>query len=91
VADVGWTIAWRHGATLTGGGAHGYDNASAEMQAIFLAHGPDFRPGRTIGAFPNVDLYDLLARLLGIDPAPNDGSIAPFEPVLRQALTRPRR
>jgi hypothetical protein len=28
-------------------------------------------------------VYDLLARLLGIEPAPNDGTLAPLLPVLR--------
>jgi len=28
-------------------------------------------------------VYDLLARLLGLSPAPNDGELAPFLPVLR--------
>ncbi len=83
VADPGWMIAWRHGKVFDGLGEHGYDNASPDMRALFLARGPDFRPGTTIDDFPNVDVYDLLARLLGITPAPNDGSLAPFLPVLR--------
>ena len=83
VADPGWTIAWRHAKVDDDRGEHGYDNASADMRALFLARGPDFKAGTTIDDFPNVDVYDLLARLLGIAPAPNDGTIAPFEPVLR--------
>ncbi|HEY8796214.1 MAG TPA: ectonucleotide pyrophosphatase/phosphodiesterase [Gemmatimonadaceae bacterium] len=83
VADPGWMIAWRHGKVFDGLGEHGYDNASPDMRALFLARGPDFKPGTTIDDFPNVDVYDLLARLLGITPAPNDGTLAPFLPVLR--------
>jgi predicted AlkP superfamily pyrophosphatase or phosphodiesterase len=83
VTDPGWMIAWRHGKALDVLGEHGYDNASPDMRALFLAHGPDFMPGTTIDDFPNVDVYDLLARLLGITPAPNDGTLAPFLPVLR--------
>lgn len=83
VADPGWMIEWRNGRPYTGLGEHGYDNASSGMRALFLAHGPDFKAGATIDAFPNVDVYDLIARLLGLVPAPNDGSIAPFLPVLR--------
>jgi predicted AlkP superfamily pyrophosphatase or phosphodiesterase len=83
VADPGWMIAWRHGKVFDGLGEHGYDNASPDMRALFLARGPDFKPGTTIDDFPNVDVYDLLAPLLGINPAPNDGTLAPFLPVLR--------
>ena len=83
IADLGWTIGWRHGAPWHGRGAHGYDNAEPDMRALFLARGPSFKPGRRMAAFPNVDVYDLLAHLLGVPPARNDGSLAPFEPVLR--------
>lgn len=83
VADDGWTIAThgqRHGPP---GGAHGYDNANVSMQALFVAHGPAFRAGTTMRAFPNVDVYDLLAHLMRLTPAANDGVLSPFAPVLR--------
>ena len=83
VADPGWMIEWRNGRPYNGLGEHGYDNASPDMRALFVARGPDFKPGSTISEFPNVDVYDLLARLLGITAAPNDGTLAPFVPVLR--------
>jgi predicted AlkP superfamily pyrophosphatase or phosphodiesterase len=83
VTDPGWMIAWRHGKPLDVLGEHGYDNANPLMRALFLAHGPDFKGGSTIDDFPNVDVYDLLARLLRVTPAPNDGTLAPFAPVLR--------
>jgi predicted AlkP superfamily pyrophosphatase or phosphodiesterase len=83
VMDAGWMLEWRNAKPYGDGGEHGYDNAVLDMRALFLARGPDFRAGATITEFPNVDVYDLLARLLGITPAPNDGSLAPFTPVLR--------
>jgi predicted AlkP superfamily pyrophosphatase or phosphodiesterase len=83
IVDDGWMIGWRHAKPYDAGGEHGYDNAAPSMRALFLAHGPDFRAGSTIAEFPNVDVYDLLARLLGIAPARNDGTLAPFLPVLR--------
>ncbi|HEV7706039.1 MAG TPA: ectonucleotide pyrophosphatase/phosphodiesterase [Gemmatimonadaceae bacterium] len=83
IADAGWMIEWRHGKPYDGRGEHGYDNANLDMRALFLARGPDFKSGATIGEFPNVDVYDLLARLLGIRAAPNDGEIAPFLSVLK--------
>jgi len=83
VADDGWTIEIHGTKRGPGGGAHGYDNANASMNAIFVAHGPAFKEGVTIPAFPNVDVYDLLTRILHLNPAPNDGSIEPFSAVLR--------
>jgi len=64
-------------------GSHGFDPALPSMRAIFLARGPAFKRGATIPAFDNVDVYPLLARLIGIRPARNDGDIAPLLPALR--------
>ena len=55
-------------------GEHGYDNADLRMQALFVAHGPAFRRGVGHAVFPNVDVYPLMAHLLGITPAANDGN-----------------
>lgn len=63
-------------------GSHGYDPALASMRATFIAHGPAFRKGVTIAAFDNVDVYPLMARLLGIPAGENDGDIAPLLPAL---------
>jgi predicted AlkP superfamily pyrophosphatase or phosphodiesterase len=57
------------------GGTHGYDNALASMQAVFLATGPAFAQGKSVDRVRNVDLYALMANILGIRPAPNDGSL----------------
>ena len=88
IADVGWTIASR--ASLARhpekdrGGNHGYDNLAPEMRAIFLAEGPAFKPHSRLKPFPNVDVYSLLAYLLNVKPARNDGTIKPFLPVLHK-------
>lgn len=66
-------------------GSHGYDPALPSMRALFLARGPAFRAGTTLPPFDNVDVYPLLARLIGIREAPNDGDIAPLLPALREA------
>ena len=86
LADEGWTILDR--AQLArkkpNPGAHGYDPALPSMAAIFLAHGPDLRQGLTVDAFDNVDVYALLARLLRIAPAANDGDPATTLPMMRE-------
>jgi predicted AlkP superfamily pyrophosphatase or phosphodiesterase len=65
-------------------GAHGFDPDSPEMAAIFVAHGPDIRPGAVLAPFDNVSVYPLLAKLLGVAPAENDGDLR----LLADALTR---
>lgn len=64
-------------------GSHGYDPALPSMRAMFIARGPAFEPGTQLPAFDNVDVYPLLAHLLGLEPADNDGDIAPLLPALR--------
>lgn len=52
---------------------HGYDNAYPEMLALFKAVGPAFEAGRTLAEpIPNITLYPLVCRLLGIEPATHD-------------------
>jgi len=83
LADIGWTIS-HDGIVpkIADGGTHGYDNMAPEMTATFIAHGPAFRPGTHIAAFDNVDVYPLVMHLLGAQPLPNDGTLAPFEAAL---------
>ncbi len=63
-------------------GAHGYDPAAPEMAALFIAEGPAFRRGVTLPGFDNVDVYPLLARLIGVKPEANDGRLADIAPAL---------
>jgi predicted AlkP superfamily pyrophosphatase or phosphodiesterase len=64
-------------------GSHGYDPDLPSMRAVFIARGPAFREGLVIPAFDNVDVYPLLARLIGIAAAPNDGDPATLLPALK--------
>jgi predicted AlkP superfamily pyrophosphatase or phosphodiesterase len=64
------------------GGEHGYDNASPEMLAVFVASGPSIRPGVRLPVFDNVDVYPLLAKLVGVAPQPNDGKLSDLAPAL---------
>ncbi len=56
-------------------GNHGYDPYAPEMAAVFIGAGPGFRQGATLPAFDNVDVYPLLAELVGVKPEPNDGKL----------------
>jgi len=64
-------------------GEHGYDNDDPAMRALFVARGPDFRRGAVVPEFDNVDVYPLLAKLLGVAPRPNDGDVAAVAGLLR--------
>ena len=63
-------------------GSHGYDPALPSMRAVFIASGPAFRTGAVIDPVDNVDVYPLLARLLGIPASDNDGDPAALLPAL---------
>ena len=83
-ADEGWLLALHTDKPFTQPvkGEHGYAPETPSMRATFVAEGPDFRRGVELPPFDNVDVYPLLARLLGIAPLANDGDIAPVLPAL---------
>jgi predicted AlkP superfamily pyrophosphatase or phosphodiesterase len=78
LADDGWLIntrAYMHSPKRKiSNGEHGYDNDDPKMRALFVAHGPAFRRGLVVPEFDNVDVYPLLAHVLGIQAQPNDGN-----------------
>ena len=78
LADVGWTFRSSQLAPYSrvSLGAHGFDPASPEMAALFVANGPAFKAGVTLPAFDNVSVYPLLAQLVGITPEANDGALS---------------
>jgi predicted AlkP superfamily pyrophosphatase or phosphodiesterase len=72
-------------------GMHGYDPAHMpEMKAIFFAAGPDIRPGQRVEPFENVNLYPLIAHILGLDisrlkTGPVDGDLKVLQGILAKA------
>lgn len=50
-------------------GMHGYDNDYPEMHATFYAWGPAFKSHYTIGTFDNVNIYPMIAHILGLNVA----------------------
>jgi predicted AlkP superfamily pyrophosphatase or phosphodiesterase len=87
LADVGWQISSSDYVARRKDpmslGEHGYDNASSLMRALFIAHGPAFRQDVVVPEFPNVDVYPLMAHLLGLRPVANDGDYDAVEGMLR--------
>ncbi|MEE9466659.1 MAG: ectonucleotide pyrophosphatase/phosphodiesterase, partial [Candidatus Neomarinimicrobiota bacterium] len=78
IADEGWSITthdyYDRNPARFQGGAHGYDNRYKSMGGIFIAKGPAFKSGQVVEAFENIHIYNLLAMVLDVDPAPNDGN-----------------
>jgi predicted AlkP superfamily pyrophosphatase or phosphodiesterase len=90
LANVHWRITTSDYAAKRKGrlslGEHGYDNAEPLMQALFVAHGPAFRVGAKLPAFPNVDVYPLMTHLLGLPAAANDGDYDAVKDMLKPAV-----
>ena len=88
LAEIEWALATRESMVRNppAGGSHGYDPDEAQMAALFIARGPAFESGVQLGSFANVDVYALLAQLLGIRPQPNQGRLETFRPALRPRL-----
>jgi predicted AlkP superfamily pyrophosphatase or phosphodiesterase len=76
VADSLWSIGTKSNSSGYAGGAHGYDNTFTDMHTIFFAEGPAFKEGYLVPSFENVEVYGIIAHILGLDPAPTDGNIS---------------
>ena len=54
------------------------------MGALFVAAGPAFRRGVELPVVENLDVYRLLCAVLGLTPAPDEGSDALAAATLRR-------
>lgn len=77
MADDGWNIeskvGWPKRAPTYVHGSHGWDPATSNMGALFLARGPTFRSHVEFDDVENIHVYNMLCAALGITPAANDG------------------
>jgi predicted AlkP superfamily pyrophosphatase or phosphodiesterase len=66
-------------------GKHGFDNHMPEMRASFMAWGPAFKKGLTIDGFENVNIYPIVAHILGLnyDAKTIDGKFEVLKPILK--------
>ena len=83
VADSSWSIGTRPEASSIKGGAHGYDNSNSDMFSIFYAAGPSFKKNFKFKELNNIDIYNLVCRILDIKPAVNDGDPEHIKGMLR--------
>ena len=81
IADEGWIATARSGVPSPRG-MHGYPPDLPSMRALFLARGPAFARGAVVPPFQNIHVYDLVAHILGLTPAANDGSLDSIRAVL---------
>ncbi|KAL7137625.1 hypothetical protein ABFS83_10G106000 [Erythranthe nasuta] len=70
----GFKIEQTNSGTQECAGAHGYDNAYFSMRTIFIGHGPRFAKGKKIQSFENVEIYNLVTKILKIKGASNNGT-----------------
>ena len=86
VAEHGYTINTKSyfdkRPTAPSGGTHGFDNKDKEMWALFLAEGPAFKKGIKVEAFENIHLYALMAKIMNLEPANNDGNLDKISAIL---------
>ncbi|KAJ0772338.1 putative nucleotide diphosphatase [Helianthus annuus] len=74
LVDEGFTVEQTDSKSMECGGAHGYDNSFFSMRTIFIGHGPPFARGRKVPSFENVQIYNLITSIIGINGAANNGS-----------------
>jgi hypothetical protein len=92
LAEEGWNLRARHDAAREGGnqsspplGMHGYDPRLPSMHGILIGRGPGLATATRVGSIENVHLYELMSRLLSIEPARNDGRLAAVKGMLARS------
>lgn len=84
VANGPYAIRARADAAPPDLGVNGYDPAAmSSMRALFLAVGPDIRPGVKLEPFENVNIYPLIAKILRLDAPQEDGTLNVLSKILK--------
>ncbi|XP_041708206.1 ectonucleotide pyrophosphatase/phosphodiesterase family member 2-like isoform X2 [Coregonus clupeaformis] len=79
----------RHPGKCGFAGDHGYDNKINSMQTIFLGYGPMFKFKTKVPVFENIELYNVMCDLLGLKPAPNNGTHGSLNHLLKSPVHKP--
>lgn len=79
--DLGWIVDEKYSVTI---GCHGFNPFESDMQVLFRAVGPDFKQHYVKPTlFQNTCIYPLVCHLLGLTPAPVDGTLDAVTDMLR--------
>ena len=71
-------------------GTHGWAPEYEAMHGVFVAHGPNIRHGAESGPVRVVDIYPLMAALLGLEAADDiDGDPAMLQGILIEVPEAP--
>lgn len=85
--DEGWVLSTHAYADeeskYSSGATHGWDPTYPSMHGVFVAHGPHIQQGYVHPSIDQVQLYNLMAEILEIDPANNDGDPSQVAGLLR--------
>ncbi|XP_050729429.1 venom phosphodiesterase-like [Eriocheir sinensis] len=85
--EPGYVVSVSH--VLTNLGNHGYDYYQTTMNALFIATGPEFLQSTVVAPFHNIELYNLMCHLTGVEPAPNNGTLGSLYHILAQPPAYP--
>ncbi|XP_069167904.1 venom phosphodiesterase-like isoform X2 [Procambarus clarkii] len=75
---------------LTSKGHHGYDNYFNDLNALFVASGPDFKTEMEAEPFHNIELYNLMCYLTGVEPSANNGTLGSLYHILANPPPAPQ-
>lgn len=81
IADLGYVFQKGDRRSKYAGG-HGYDPNAPDMGSICFGFGPAFESMSELNRVQAVDIFPLVAHLLGIDPPKNDGALEVWGNVL---------
>ena len=75
IPEQGWAVTTRArlAARPLQAATHGFEPRDPLMGAVFVAAGPRIRRGLVVAEFENVEIYEFLCDVLGLQPAKNDG------------------
>jgi len=80
ICDEGYLVTTRSHVSEQLKGMHGYDNNLESMAAIFYASGPRLKQGfENPKPLDSVNVYSLIAHILALKPAPNNGSDTSYQ------------
>lgn len=82
LAESTWSVEYDKVHTSGSKGAHGFDNENKDMNGIFYAIGPAFKSGYKTASIKNIDIYPLIAHILGLQIPKIDGKLDRIKDVL---------